>query len=108
MRITATRGGSYNKAEDHEEVMVMAPSGPAPHPPINPPPDAPPIYPTGTTIPVCLFTFTYVWPKEGRPFWFYPIEVNAVTASGYRWTGLFWMFSVLGLSTVEGVACSRR
>lgn len=82
--------------------------GPSPHPPISPPPDAPPIYPTGTTIPVCMFADTYVWPKSGSPFWFYPVSVDNGTASGYRWTGLFWMFFVLDLNTVEGAACNRR
>ncbi len=82
--------------------------GPAPHPPISPPPEAPPIYPTGTRIAVCLFTDTYVWPKAGSPFWYYPIEVYKFTAPGYRWTGQSWMYDVLDLNTVEGVACSRR
>ena len=88
----------------------MAPNGPIPppRPPISPPPDAPPIYPTGTTLPACLFAYTYVWPKNGSPFWYYPLYLERFTAVGYRWTGLSWSFYVFDLSTVAGVACSRR
>lgn len=80
--------------------------GPMPDPPTSPPPDTPPIYPTGTRMVACVGAYTYVWPKEGSPFWFVPAYVYKFIAPGYRWTGQNWVMDTLDLNKLDGVVCS--
>lgn len=75
---------------------------------------APPNYPPPTTIPPkpstsyiidCVNTYTYVWPKYGMPFWFYPTRVEYGEISGYIWTVRYWTFYGFDLELIDQVAC---
>ncbi|MGN7457314.1 collagen-like protein [Paenibacillus pasadenensis] len=91
------------------------PGGPGggPQPPSSPPPQAIPIKPLTAgalaidpgAISGCVLRYTYVWPSNGPGFWFYPVFVGRTSVSGFRWNGLFWMFSGLDLSRIDSFSC---
>jgi hypothetical protein len=33
----------------------------------------------------CLYRYTYVWLRNGRSFWFYPVFIGRDSVAGYRW-----------------------
>ncbi|QAV18212.1 transporter [Paenibacillus chitinolyticus] len=53
-----------------------------------PPPPHPPAFVQPNP---CLYKLTYVQLWTGEKFWFYPISVTYNEASGYIWTGAFWV-----------------
>ncbi len=81
------------------------PSGP---PPVGVTPYAPP---TGqyrvdrNSLRPCLFRYVYVWLKNGRSFWFYPVYVSRTTAAGYRWNGYTWQYYGLDLNRIASFQC---
>ncbi|TVX96915.1 transporter [Cohnella terricola] len=96
-------------------MAFMPPFGPQGGPqqaPSSPPPSAVPPRPLTTTFAVdpgaiagCLFRFTYIWPRGGPSFWFYPTFVGRTSVSGFRWTGFMWVFSGFDLRRVESFTC---
>lgn len=74
-------------------------------PPDSPPPVAIPSQPTTTYIIDCINSFTYVWPKTGIPFWFYPTRVEYGEVSGYIWNGRYWTFYGFDPAIIYGVTC---
>ena len=50
-------------------------------------------------------SYTYVWPKHGKPFWFYPTRLLQGEVSGYRWDGKRWAFYGLDEKSISQVAC---
>jgi hypothetical protein len=53
----------------------------------------------------CLFRFTFIWPRFGNGFWFYPTFVGRTSVAGFRWTGRFWIYSGLDLRRIETFSC---
>ncbi|WP_206098246.1 collagen-like protein [Paenibacillus ihbetae] len=53
----------------------------------------------------CLFRFTFIWPRRGRGFWFFPTFVGRTSVAGFRWTGSTWVFSGFDLRTIESFTC---
>lgn len=74
-------------------------------PPSSPPPTARPRRTGNSYIVDCLYSYTYVWPKFGRPFWYYPTRVERHIVSGYRWTGRQWIFYGFDPRIIDEVAC---
>lgn len=90
------------------------PSGPqgGMQPPSSPPPQTVPTQPMTSTFAVdpgaisrCLFRNTYIWPRRGPGFWFYPTFVGRTSVAGFRWNGFFWMFSGMDLQSIESFTC---
>ncbi|REE83939.1 hypothetical protein A8990_116118 [Paenibacillus taihuensis] len=80
--------------------------------PAGPPPSQVPIKPLTSTFAVdpgaisrCMFRYTYIWPRNGAGFWFYPVFVGRTSVSGFRWNGFFWMFSGFDLSRIDAFTC---
>ena len=75
-------------------------------PPTSPPPSFIPPKPATSYIVDCLYSYTYVWPKQGRPFWFYPTSVEYGAVTGYIWTGTFWTFYGFDPIFIDAVSCA--
>nr|WP_081667388.1 transporter [Paenibacillus pinihumi] len=80
--------------------------------PTSPPPSTIPAMPFTSTLAVdpgaisgCLFRYTYIWPRGGPGFWFYPVFVGRTSVSGFRWNGFFWTFSGFDLNRIESFTC---
>ncbi|MCP8968682.1 transporter [Ectobacillus sp. SYSU M60031] len=56
----------------------------------------------------CLYRYTYVWLRNGRGFWFYPIYVGRNSVAGYRWrpNQYRWSYVGLDLNSIEYFECS--
>ncbi|CAM5794004.1 hypothetical protein BBOR36S_03361 [Brevibacillus borstelensis] len=90
------------------------PPGGFPPPPSVPPPSRIPSAPRsfGQQFRVdrgsfrgCLFRFTFVWLRNGRSFWFYPVFVSRTTVAGYRWNGFTWQYFGLALNRIVSFTC---
>lgn len=87
--------------------------GPDTGAPTAPPPTFVPTKPlSATTFAVdpgsirrCLFRFTYIWLRNFQQFWFYPVFIGRTSISGYRWTGLRWVFFGVSLRQIESFTC---
>ncbi|QHT58789.1 transporter [Paenibacillus lycopersici] len=96
-------------------MAFMPPTGPqgAQSPPSSPPPQAPPPRPLGAStlavdpgaISRCMFRMTYVWPRSGPGFWFFPTFVGRTSVAGFRWNGFFWMFTGIDLQRIDAFTC---
>lgn len=53
----------------------------------------------------CLYHYTYVWPRNGRPYWFYPTFVGRRSVAGYRWTGFFWVYAGVDVNQIREFQC---
>ncbi len=73
--------------------------------PSSPPPRVPPRKPRNSYIIDCVYSYTYVWPRFGDEFWFYPISVQYGGVVGYRWTGRNWTFFGFDPDLIDEVAC---
>jgi hypothetical protein len=73
--------------------------------PVSPPPRVPPRKPRNSYIIDCMFSYTYVWPRVGDEFWYYPISVQYGAVLGYRWTGRRWTFFGFDPDLIDEVAC---
>lgn len=82
-------------------------------PPSSPPPQAIPQKPLSASllavdpgaISRCMFRFTYIWPRRGQGFWFFPVFVGRTSVAGFRWNGFMWLFSGYDLSRIESFTC---
>lgn len=74
-------------------------------PPTNPPPRTHPSKPRNSYVVDCLYSYTYVWPKRGRSFWYYPISLESGAITGYRWTGREWKFFGFDPDMIDEVSC---
>jgi len=86
--------------------------GQPPGAPTAPPPQFIPQQPAASALAVdpraisgCLFRYTYIWPRFGPGFWFYPTFVGRTSVAGFRWTGFFWVFSGLDLRQISSFSC---
>ncbi|MFE1625996.1 transporter [Brevibacillus reuszeri] len=87
-----------------------------PPPPPGPPPGRTPSSPgargyggtrhidRGAIYP-CLYRYTYIWLKNGRSFWFYPVYVSRNSVSGYRWRNNRWEYYGLELDRIAYFTC---
>jgi hypothetical protein len=57
-------------------------------PPQSPPPPVILTKPQNSYIIDCMYKYTFVWPKIGKPFWFYPTRVEYGEISGY----IYWRY----------------
>ncbi len=55
----------------------------------------------------CLFRFTYIWPRNGRPFWAFPTFVGRRSIAGFRWMGprRGWVYFGLDLRRINSFVC---
>ncbi|WWB87008.1 transporter [Priestia aryabhattai] len=53
----------------------------------------------------CLYRYTYIWPRYGRPYWFYPTFVGRRSVAGYRWTGSFWVYAGVDVNQIREFQC---
>lgn len=84
-------------------------------PPLGPPPAYIPHKPQVGTFAVdpssirrCLFHYTYVWRRDGRGFWFYPVNVGRHSVAGYRWSRRRhrWVYIGMDLNRIAFFTCS--
>jgi hypothetical protein len=75
-------------------------------PPAYPPPKSRPNKPRNSYIIDCLHAYTYVWPKRGNSFWFYPTRIEQGEVSGYRWDGRQWRFYGFDPKIIDQVSCT--
>jgi len=93
-------------------------SGGFPPPPPGPPPGRVPTAPQfgqqfgAAGVPLrafrpCLYRYTYVWLRNGRSFWFYPmyIDRNTGQVGGYRWRQYRWEYYTLNPGRVLYFSC---
>lgn len=80
--------------------------------PTAPPPQTAPPKPMTSTFAVdpgaiagCLYRNTYVWPRSGPGFWFYPVFVGRTSVAGFRWNGFSWMYTGIDLQRIESFTC---
>lgn len=78
--------------------------------PPGPPPGFVPSFPTAQAyaggMNRCLFRNTYVWLRNGRSFWFYPISMTRDTIIGFRWSNRRgWVFSSIRRSNILTFTC---
>ncbi|NLP00165.1 MAG: transporter [Clostridiaceae bacterium] len=89
----------------------FTPQRPQGGPPSGPPPAFIPQMPIGTfavdpgAISNCLFRFTYIWPFQLRPFWFFPTFVGPRSVAGYRWNGFSWNYFGIDLREIRFFQC---
>jgi len=88
------------------------PQRPSNGPPSGPPPAfIPQMPPIGAfavdprAISNCLFRFTYIWPYQLRPFWFYPTFVGPRSVAGYRCNGFSWNYFGIDLREIQSFQC---
>ncbi|HEY9060075.1 MAG TPA: transporter [Pseudobacteroides sp.] len=74
-------------------------------PPAYPPPSVPPPKPAISYLIDCVNNYTYIWPKYGMPFWFYPTRIEYGEVSGYIWNGRNWTFYGFDPALIEASAC---
>ncbi|RAR44419.1 transporter [Paenibacillus sp. MDMC362] len=95
-------------------MAFMPPQGPQgpQQGPLSPPPTTIPQQPLASVFAVdpgaitgCLFRFTYIWPRFGPGFWFFPTFVGRTSVAGFRWTGRRWVFSGFDLRRIESFTC---
>lgn len=53
----------------------------------------------------CRRKYTYIWLRDGRSFWFYPVYIGRTSISGYRWTGFWWVYYGTNLRRIESFIC---
>jgi hypothetical protein len=75
-------------------------------PPNSPPPRKAPKKPRVSYIIDCMYQYTYVWPRKGSPFWYYPTRLEMGEVSGYRWNGRTWVFYGFEERNISQVACT--
>ncbi|MFX3625218.1 MAG: transporter [Ectobacillus sp.] len=89
--------------------------GPDQGPPQGPPPAYVPDRPPVATYAVdpggirrCLYRYTYIWLRNGRSFWFYPIFVGRTSVAGYRWrrNQYRWVYTGIDLNNIDYFECS--
>ncbi|MBE2975310.1 transporter [Priestia megaterium] len=56
----------------------------------------------------CLYRYTYIWPRNGRPYWFYPTFVGRRSVAGYRWTGSFWVYAGVDVNQIREFQCVKN
>lgn len=90
----------------------QTPQGQQGQAPLAPPPQFIPQQPAASTFAVdpgaisgCLFRYTFIWPRQGQGFWFYPTFVGRRSVAGFRWNGFFWTFSGLDLRQINQFSC---
>ena len=86
------------------------PQGGAPPPAFTPAPKlgsgGPSLYAVDPgAISGCLYRYTYIWPRNGRPYWFYPTFVGRRSVAGYRWTGSFWVYAGVDVNQIREFQC---
>jgi hypothetical protein len=52
-----------------------------------------------------MFRFTYVWPRHGGAFWFFPVFIGPHSVAGFRWNGFSWRYTGLDLRQIEAFTC---
>ncbi|WP_058304147.1 hypothetical protein [Gorillibacterium timonense] len=95
-------------------MAFMPPQGPQgmQQAPTSPPPQFTPQQPAATAFAVdpgaisgCLFRYTFIWPRFGNGFWFFPTFVGRTSVAGFRWTGRTWVYSGLDLRFIQSFTC---
>ncbi|MDD3224445.1 MAG: hypothetical protein PHX70_07055 [Clostridium sp.] len=64
-----------------------------------------PNVPNQNHIRMCLFRFTYIWPRRGRGFWSWPIFLGRRSVAGYKWDGRRWVYFGMDLRRIRGFQC---
>lgn len=86
-------------------------------PPTTPPPSFTP-KPTSTSssqpglmavdpgaIKPCVYTFVYLWLKNGQSFWAYLVYVGKTSASGWKYQGGRWVYFGVDLKEIKSFTC---
>ncbi|RUQ30612.1 transporter [Peribacillus cavernae] len=55
----------------------------------------------------CLYRYTYVWLRNGRSFWFYPIFIGRNSVAGFRWrqNSRRWVYFGIDSDLIRSFQC---
>ncbi len=53
----------------------------------------------------CVGRFTYIWLFNGDEFWFFPIDVNDMFVTGFRWRRNRWVFDRIFIRRIIFFRC---
>ncbi len=54
----------------------------------------------------CLYSYTYIWLKNGNSFWLFPTYVGRKSVSGFRYTRYGWRYVGFDLDLIETFSCA--
>lgn len=60
------------------------------------------------SIRFCLYKYTYIWETNGRNYWSFLLNVDRVSASGFRWLGRRWVYFGVDLRRIDSFVCYNR
>ncbi|MGE5329131.1 MAG: hypothetical protein ACM3KR_06475 [Deltaproteobacteria bacterium] len=108
-------GGGMQGPMQQPPGMPQGGTGMGMNAPPGPPPamiPAKPHMPAGAVFAVdpgaiagCLYRFTVIYPRFGRPFWAWLIFVGPRSAAGFRWNGFSWRFFGIDLNLIDYFQC---
>lgn len=55
----------------------------------------------------CTYRYTYLWLRNGRSFWCYPIYVTKTSISGWKWKNYKWKFFSIPIKRISNFYCYR-
>lgn len=53
----------------------------------------------------CVYTFSYIWLRNGQSFWAYLIYVGKTSASGWRYRNGRWQYFGIDLKEIKSFTC---
>jgi len=60
------------------------------------------------SIRFCLYKYTYIWEVNGRSYWAFLLNIDRVSASGFRWLGRRWVYFGVDLRKIDSFVCYNR
>lgn len=57
-----------------------------------------------SVIQTVMFSYVYIWLKDGREFWGWLNHVDPNFTSGFRWDGSRWVPVRINIRTMDGIA----
>ncbi|SHI00794.1 hypothetical protein [Clostridium grantii] len=53
----------------------------------------------------CVYRFSYIWPKRGKPFWAYLVYVGKKSVSGWKYYKNRWVYFGMDLKDIKSFIC---
>ena len=103
----------YRQLPYHEPPHHEPPRHEPPHQSGKPPLEPPAVIPQRSNLPGiepytivnCLYKTTYIWLKNGREFWLYPVYTGRTSMAGFRWSGNGWAYYGFDIYSIEAFTC---
>ncbi|MGL5821176.1 MAG: hypothetical protein ACRCYE_06020 [Sarcina sp.] len=62
---------------------------------------------TNKKIKLCAYRHTYIWLKNGKSFWCYPIHITNTAISGWKWLNYTWKFFSTPINKISHFYCYK-